>query len=283
MTEPFTEPTIGRAPGTEPAWAGRTAVVTGAAAGIGGGVADLLVELGATVVGLDRDADALAAAADRAPGAPGTLVGIPVDVRDPAALDAVAAEVRTAHGGVDAVVCAAGIQRYGTVDATDPATYAEVMDVNVGGAFHTCRAMVPLLRARGGGAIVVVSSAQAYATQTGVAAYTASKTALLGLARAMAVDHASEGIRVNSVSPGSIDTPMLRWAAGLFSGGRPVDDVVAEWGRAHALGRVGTPREVAEVVEFLLSDRARFVTGADVKVDGGLSARLAAALPEDHS
>jgi NAD(P)-dependent dehydrogenase (short-subunit alcohol dehydrogenase family) len=215
--------------------------------------------------------------------AAGALLGVPVDVRDPAALDSVAARVHEDHGGVDAVVCAAGIQRYGRVDATDPATYAEVMEVNVGGAFHTCRTMIPLVRARGGGAVVVVSSAQAYATQNDVAAYTTSKTALLGLVRAMAVDHAPEGIRVNSVSPGSIDTPMLRWAAELFSGGRPVEEVVAEWGRAHPLGRVGTPREVAEVVEFLLSDRARFVTGADLKVDGGLSARLAAALPEDHA
>ena len=260
-------------------WSGRVAVVTGAGAGIGGGVADLLVELGATVVGIDRDAAALDAAAARAADASGTFVGMVADVADPASLDAVAVRVRDAYGGVDAVVTAAGVQRYGTVDATDPATYAEVMDINVGGAFHTCRTMVPLVRARGGGAVVVVSSAQAYATQTGVAAYTTSKTALLGLVRAMAVDHAAEGIRVNSVSPGSIDTPMLRWAADLFSEERTGEDVLTDWGRAHPLGRVGTAREVAEVVEFLLSDRAGFVTGTDVKVDGGLSARLAAALP----
>ncbi|MFE7407541.1 SDR family oxidoreductase [Isoptericola sp. NPDC057559] len=267
-------------PSTPTPWGGRTAVVTGAAAGIGGGVADLLVELGATVVGIDRDAAALDAAAARHAAGPGRFVGLVADVARPEALDDAARRVRADHGRLAAVVCAAGVQRYGAVDETDPATYDEVMGVNVGGAFHTCRAMVPLVRENGGGAVVVVSSAQAYATQTGVAAYTASKTALLGLARAMAVDHAADGIRVNSVSPGSIDTPMLRWAAGLFAGDRPAEDVVAEWGRAHPLGRVGTPREVAEVVEFLLSDRAAFVTGADVKVDGGLSARLAAALPE---
>lgn len=261
-------------------WTGRTAVVTGAAAGIGGGVADLLVGLGATVVGIDRDAAALDAAVRRHAGGPGRLVPLAADVSDPGALDDAARRVRADVGTPCAVVCAAGVQRYGAVDETDPATYDEVMAVNVGGAFHTCRAMIPLVRENGGGAVVLVSSAQAYATQTGVAAYTASKTALLGLARAMAVDHAADGIRVNSVSPGSIDTPMLRWAAGLFAGDRDADDVVAEWGRAHPLGRVGTPREVAEVVEFLLSDRAAFVTGADVKVDGGLSSRLAAALPE---
>lgn len=260
-------------------WSGRVCVVTGAGAGIGGGVADLLVELGATVVGIDRDAAALDAATARTAELPGTFVGMTADVADPEALDAVARRVGDAYGGTDAVVTAAGVQRYGTVDATDPATYAEVMNINVGGAFHTCRTMVPLLRARGGGSVVVVSSAQAHATQNSVAAYTTSKTALLGLVRAMAVDHAAEGIRVNSVSPGSVDTPMLRSSAGLFSEGRPVDEVIAEWGRSHPLGRVGTVREVAEVVEFLLSDRAAFVTGADLKVDGGLSARLAAALP----
>ncbi|MFC8599490.1 MULTISPECIES: SDR family NAD(P)-dependent oxidoreductase [unclassified Isoptericola] len=270
-------------PPTTTPWSGRTALVTGAAAGIGGGVADLLVELGATVVGVDRDATALDDAASRLAAAPGRFVGLVADVSRPDALDDAARQVRAEHGTLDAVVCAAGVQRYGAVDETDPATYDEVMGVNVGGAFHTCRTMVPLVRENGGGAVVLVSSAQAYATQTGVAAYTASKSALLGLARAMAVDHAADGIRVNSVSPGSIDTPMLRWAAGLFAGDRPAEDVVAEWGRAHPLGRVGTPREVAEVVEFLLSDRAAFVTGADVKVDGGLSSRLAAALPEDDA
>ena len=99
--------------------------------------------------------------------------------------------------------------------------------------------------------------------------------------RAMAVDHAPEGIRVNAVCPGSIDTPMLRWAADQFRGDKSIDDQVAEWGASHPLGRVGTTREVALSVDFLLSDAAAFVTGADLKVDGGLTAGLAAALPQN--
>jgi NAD(P)-dependent dehydrogenase (short-subunit alcohol dehydrogenase family) len=95
----------------------------------------------------------------------------------------------------------------------------------------------------------------------------------------MAVDHAAERIRVNAVCPGSVDTPMLRWAADLFRGERTADALVADWGRLHPLGRVAEVAEVAEVIAFLASDRASFVSGADYKVDGGLMAQLGATLP----
>lgn len=266
---------------TELPWIDRTVMVTGAAAGIGSGVAELLTERGAHVIGVDRDADALTSLADRLAGHPGRLEPQPADVASRTDLERVAATIQAEHGGLDGLVCAAGIQRYGTVDDTEPATVEEVLSINVGGAFHAAAVAVPLLRAQGTGAIVLVSSAQAYATQTDVAAYTASKSALLGLMRAMAVDHAPEGIRVNAVCPGSIDTPMLRWAADQFRGDKSIDDQVAEWGASHPLGRVGTTRDVALSVEFLLSEAAAFVTGADLKVDGGLTAALAAALPKN--
>lgn len=248
----------------------RTVVVTGGAAGIGRGAVEKFVGAGDHVVVLDRDAQALQELRDSL-----GVTGIAVDVGQRGALAEAAGRLES----VDVLVCAAGVQRYGTVVDTSWSVYDEVMAVNVGGVFFACQAFVPLIPR--GGSVVVVASVQAYAAQHGVAAYSMGKGALLSLVRAMAVDHAAEGIRVNAVCPGSVDTPMLRTSAAQFGSGRSVDDVVAEWGRSHPLGRVATPGEVAEVIHFLASPAAAFVTGADVKVDGGLTAGLAVVLPED--
>ena len=135
-------------------------------------------------------------------------------------MDRLVEQVGSKHDGIDILVNAAGIQRYGTVDETDEATWDEVMDVNVKSMYLTSRRVIPQMRRRGGGSIINVSSVQAYVSQKGAAVYVASKGAINALTRAMAVDHAHENIRVNAVCPGSIDTPMLRWAADLFRGDR---------------------------------------------------------------
>ena len=132
----------------------------------------------------------------------------------------------------------------------------------------------------GGGAIVNISSVQSIGAQKQVVAYSTSKGAINALTRAMAMDFAVDKIRVNSVLPGSVDTPLLRFAAETHKGNKTVDEVVAEWGSSHPIGRMGTIEDIAELVAFLASDRALFITGSDYVIDGGLMAQIPVILPE---
>lgn len=177
-------------------------------------------------------------------------------------------------GGLDIIVNAAAIHPFGTVLETDLATWNRCMMVNVGSIYVTAHLGIPEMKKRGGGSIINLASVQGYACQRGVAAYAASKGAIHSLTRALALDHAADKIRVNSISPGSIRTPMLARSAAHFSPGLPAEEVFARFGASHPLGRIGTPEEVAELAAFLASDRAGFCTGADYVVDGGLLAGI---------
>lgn len=259
---------------------GKTAVVIGGSRGIGLATVKRLAQAGANVViGGAEEQDVRDHVAQlRSEGL--SVSGLTIDVRYSEQVQALMAYAVDTYGGVDVLVNSAGIQRYGTVVDTDEATWDDVMAVNLKSVYLACKYAIPEMRKRGGGAIVNLSSLQAFASQTDVVAYTASKGAINAMTRAIALDHAADNIRVNVVCPASIDTPMLRWAADLFKGDQDQQHVIDAWGAMHPIGRVGKVEEVAELIAFLASNRASFITGTEVKIDGGTLAALGVKLPD---
>lgn len=261
-------------------FSGKVAIVTGGALGIGRAAAQRLAQDDASVVICSDRKDQVETAAAELRDEDLEVHGIRADVTSSADMRRMVDGTVETYGGVDVLVNSAGVQRYGTVVDTEEETWDEVLDVNLKGIYLASRYAILEMRKRGGGAIVNLSSVQAFASQKGVAAYTASKGGINALSRAMAVDHAEENIRVNAVCPASVDTPMLRWAAELFKGEKSVEETVESFGKMHPVGRVARVEEIAEVIAFLASDRASFVTGGEYKVDGGLLSALGVQLPE---
>ena len=255
-------------------FAGKVALVTGTT-GIGRAAAIRLAQGGAAVLACGIDAAANAALERTAQDLNLPIHPWQADVALEDAVRAAVAEVVRRFGGLDIIVNAAAVHPYGTVVSTDPATWARCLGVNVGSIYLTAHFGVPELARRGGGAVVNISSVQGFNCQPNVAAYVASKGAIHALTRAMALDHADQGIRVNSISPGSVRTPILEQAARSYGGdGVTVEAAFARFGAAHPLGRIGEPEEVAELIAYLASDKAAFCTGSDFRIDGGLTAAL---------
>ena len=229
---------------------GQVAIVTGGGGGIGTAVAAQLLDAGARVVSFDR--------ANR-PGPPGTA-SVPCDLADGAEVAAAVACVVRDEGRIDLVVHCAGITRDRSLARMTDTEWSEVIDTNLGSAFHLVRSAIAPLREAGGGAIVLVSSINAECGKAGQANYAASKAGLIGFARTAARELGRHGIRVNVVAPGWVDTAMTAVLTPEFRQ-RALDETV--------LGRVGTPGDVAGPILFLCSPLSRHITGQVLRVDGG--------------
>jgi len=240
----------------------RRVLITGGASGIGAAAVARFQEEGCRVAALDRDEATLnAGTAD---------VKAVCDVADETSVEQAVARAVAELGGLDVVVAAAGVASRGSVVECSPQEFGRVMSVNVRGVYLVCRATIPHLRSAGGGAVVVVASQLGLVAVPDAAAYCASKGAAINLARAMALDHAAEGIRVNAVCPGPTDTPLVQR---FFeeSGDRAATQAAFE--ELTAIGRLIEPSEIAEAICFLASERAKATIGAALVVDAGYTAR----------
>ncbi|WP_419907496.1 SDR family NAD(P)-dependent oxidoreductase [Hoeflea sp.] len=239
-----------------PEFEGKCALVTGAAGGIGRSVVAQLRTAGARVAAADRELSGVEADAH-----------LPGDLTDAAYADTLAAAARDAMGGLHIIVNNAGIARRGPVTASSDDDFALSMAVNVEAPFRICRAAIPMMAETGGGAIVNIASCWGVRPGPDHAVYCATKAALASLTQCMGLDHARQGIRINAVCPNEVDTPMLR--AGFEMRGFDPQSAVAELGKTVPLGRLALPRDIADVVLFLASDKARYMCGALVEVNGG--------------
>ena len=241
----------------------KVALVTGAGSGIGLATAHRLADEGATVVAAVLDE----AQREEVSG----FDVVMLDVRSEAMWDRVIAHLEGTYNGLDILVNNAGVNRRGTAENTSYELWSEVMDINAWGIVLGCKKTIPLMRKRGGGAIVNLSSLGALAGVPNELAYTASKGAIKTITMSLAMGHVDENIRVNCVCPGAVEAPMLNEILDNSPDRGALEQALAA---EHPIGRIATPDEVAAVIAFLASDDASFMTGLAVPIDGGRSVRF---------
>ncbi|CAB4869196.1 unannotated protein [freshwater metagenome] len=244
------------------------ALVTGAGSGIGFATATLLSQVGVITYGLTKIAD------DKPEISHGLIRWLVADVSDRDQVDSAISRVREEHESLDFLVSNAAVVRHAPVGDVLISDLKYMLDTNLIGYFNLMGSALPLLKKSKAASVVAVSSIHAQTTSRMVSGYAATKGALVSAVKASALDLGADGIRVNVVLPGSVDTPMLRASANLRFPENP-DAQIDEWGRSHPLGRILEPEEVAHAIIFLGSPMASGITGATLIVDGGLSAKLA--------
>jgi NAD(P)-dependent dehydrogenase (short-subunit alcohol dehydrogenase family) len=243
---------------------GKVALVTGAASGIGRATAIALAERGASVALVDRNAELGEALAEELHHR--NVKFFATDVASFAAVSLAVKKIADTLGGISLLAHCAGVQSYGNAVTTTLESWQQTLSVDLDSAFYLSKAVLPSMKALGGGSIVFTGSTQSVVAHQNSVAYVTGKHAILGLMKSVALDFAKAGVRSNCVLPGAIDTPMIRWGASLDPNPQGVLDACASLA---LLGRMGRPEEVAHVILFLLSDMASYITGSSFVVDGG--------------
>jgi NAD(P)-dependent dehydrogenase (short-subunit alcohol dehydrogenase family) len=248
----------------------KVALVTGSAGGIGRGIAVRFAREGAKVGVLDLSAEASQKVVDEIAAFGGQGLALGADISQEKDVETAVSQIRDAFGPVNVLVNNAAIMPSGRLHETSPAEFDRCLSVNLRGTYLVSRAVIPDMLERREGSIIHMASVTAILGLPGLAAYSATKGALVALARAMSTDYARFGIRINAVSPGTIDSPMLH---DFIAGQSDPEYYRRAFDEMHPIGRVGSIDEVANVFVFLASDEASFVTGANYEVDGGLGVK----------
>ncbi|HXI43608.1 MAG TPA: glucose 1-dehydrogenase [Bryobacteraceae bacterium] len=244
----------------------KVALVTGGASGIGRATAELFAREGARVAVADYSPDG-GDTVQAIKSAGGEAIFVPVDVSDSGQVAQMVGTALRAYGRIDILFNGAGILYYGTVLETDEQDWNRVISINLTGTYLCCRAVLPHMIRQGSGSIInVASTVGAHDACANAVAYVTSKGGVTLFTKAIAIDHAKHGVRVNALVPGATDTPMIRKAL--------TPEALEALAASHPIGRLGRPEELAKAVLFLASDDASFVTGTAMFVDGGQTAKI---------